>query len=875
MAEIRVELRDFTDGILGNLDITSSDDFPLSLTYQNFDIRDFNSRNGSFSKTFKVPATKSNNVLFNHIYEEGHTLNKDVIKNIPSIIYCDNLPIITGSLRLTKITKSESVLEYECIFLGDNMDWANSIKEKELKDLTFSPILYTNYPPSNTTYVFENPHGFDGDTANQNPYSHEQYVKNHDKLIYPLLSVGEGDSPKSQVVESDFVPCVYVKNVWDKIFQSEGYNVESTFCDSDFFKSLIMPLIFEKNSEIINTRYGKISLNNDDNLTSEVTGGSFSYGDGNQTLNRAIGNPTYNINNDEAAHKIYYVFGGDSFDDTFNGGTTSTTTGNVINGDSGLTSLLVKNDEGNQELQWDVNVNLFSLTEIDVISDPTLKMRVIGRVAKLTDNDDDSSDVYAAANQIWSDQRDILFAESNSPENMTLNPFLGSYETDNDPVGAKYVFYIQFQLMDYAGSSIGGGDKDGDVGIKYLAGSKFEISDNTEIEINEEIDDISFLLPKGKQSDFVSGLAQMFNLQFETDAISKIVKIEPYDNFYEGFSNAVDWTNKVDYSKDIQEEFLYEMKTNLTLKYKDASNDAFLDRYNKKNFVDWGAYEEVDDTGRYIDGEYKIENKFFSASFNYHEMDYVDETNLNVAEGADPNAASAILAPLIPIYHSEFSNLNTKEDRAEKDFDIGARILLLPPALTNGLSAANSQTIMYASEYGIIATGYHYAPLPNNDVDATSLWNNRFARANFINIDNIYYDAGTMAFATLDNGYVDVDLNLSFSDVNYDVPSPLDSTGVKKIRGLYYHYYNKMIKQIKQKPRIKKIYINLSKTDINRLDFKKLVFIDGNYYRINKIIDYKPHIQSSTKVELTEYFILGSDSETQGATMDMINGIDL
>ena len=39
MAEIRLELRDDANGILGNVDITLSDNFPLSLTYQNFDIR--------------------------------------------------------------------------------------------------------------------------------------------------------------------------------------------------------------------------------------------------------------------------------------------------------------------------------------------------------------------------------------------------------------------------------------------------------------------------------------------------------------------------------------------------------------------------------------------------------------------------------------------------------------------------------------------------------------------------------------------------------------------------------------------------------------------------------------------------------------------
>jgi len=231
MAEIRVELRDFTDSILGNLDITSSDDFPLSLNYQNFDIRDFNSRSGSFSKTFKVPATRNNNKLFNHIYKDGNIDSKNVLKDLPSTIYADHLPIMNGKLRVSQIYKNTDVLEYECLFLADNMDWADKIKNADLDELRFSSTYYSSYENiSSSSWVFENPRT-----------TYPDYAFNHDKLVYPLLTVGEGDNTTDSTLDSDFVPCVYIKNVWDKIFQAQGYTVSSTFCDSDFFKKLIMP----------------------------------------------------------------------------------------------------------------------------------------------------------------------------------------------------------------------------------------------------------------------------------------------------------------------------------------------------------------------------------------------------------------------------------------------------------------------------------------------------------------------------------------------------------------------------------------------------------------------------------------------------------
>ena len=852
MAEIRVELRDFTDNVLGSLDITSSDDFPLSLNYQNFDIRDFNSRNGSFSKTFKVPATRNNNKLFNHIYKDGNVDTRKVRKDIPSSIYVDNLPIINGTLRITKITSLDKVLEYDCLFFGDNMDWANAIKEKDLKDLEFSSSSYTPYLPTNITpFTFENPQGISGSNFNQGAHSHEQFSDGQDKLVYPLVSAGEGDSSKNQVLDGDFIPCLYLKNIWDKIFADAEYEVQSTFCDSDFFKSLIVPLIFQKNAEVVNEKFGKISRETDEDLTSEI--GLFNHSDGTQTLNRAVGNPSVEI--DEVPFTVHYVFGGDSSVDAFGGGNTSTTTGNVQNGSSGLTSMLVKNAEGEMNIKVDIDLEVFG-NEFSafLLNDQDVDFQVQGFVGKVLDDDD--ADVYDADNVVLqSDLHFIEFKKANSPETRNI-PFTGT-KVVNDPVGTKYVFYIYFRLIDYASFDAGS------VGLRFKEGSSFEIYDTDDYEIDDEIGNPAFLLPQAKQSEFVSGVAQLFNLQFKTDPIAKIVYIEPYDHFYESTSNAVDWSDKIDYSKNIDDEFIYDIKSKIILKYKDASSDAFLERFNKKNFVDWGAYEELDDTGAFFDGEYTVENKFFSPTFNFHEREYIDETANH----------SIIRSPLIPIYHSDFTDLSKTTERPEKEFDIGARILLLPPRNAT-TSNENLKTVMYSSEDGVY-TGYSYAP--ENNIDADSSFNRNFARGLFINIDNLYYDFDDeqLEFAKLNNGYEDVDLNLSFSDVKYDVTGSIDASGVHTIRGLYFYYYNRMINQLKQKPKIKNLYINLDRKDIALLDFQKLVFINGVYYRINKVIDFKPQDNKSTRVELTEYYNLGRDATSQGEVMDMINGIDL
>ena len=85
----------------------------------------------------------------------------------------------------------------------------------------------------------------------------------------------------------------------------------------------------------------------------------------------------------------------------------------------------------------------------------------------------------------------------------------------------------------------------------------------------------------------------------------------------------------------------------------------------------------------------------------------------------------------------------------------------------------------------------------------------------------------------------------------------------------------KLIKQLKQKPRIKVVYVNLTYSDVSNIDFSKLIVINGVYHRINKIVDFQPHKKQSTKIELVEYYNLGYDTASVGDVMDLVNDLNL
>ena len=75
--------------------------------------------------------------------------------------------------------------------------------------------------------------------------------------------------------------------------------------------------------------------------------------------------------------------------------------------------------------------------------------------------------------------------------------------------------------------------------------------------------------------------------------------------------------------------------------------------------------------------------------------------------------------------------------------------------------------------------------------------------------------------------------------------------------GLYDTYYKNMIEMLKANPRVRTLYVDLKTTDIINLDFTKLIYIDGAYWRLSKVIDFRPNKNEPTKVELIEWFQLG------------------
>ena len=127
-----------------------------------------------------------------------------------------------------------------------------------------------------------------------------------------------------------------------------------------------------------------------------------------------------------------------------------------------------------------------------------------------------------------------------------------------------------------------------------------------------------------KQTDFIKGIAHAFNLKMSTDITSRTINIEPFDSFYQPYGSAIDWTYKLDRSKEITDKwFETDLNKTFIFKYKTDNKDATIQyRGNEyfKGVEDEYPYQE-ELSGNFKRGETIFENPFFAGSFNAKDQD--------------------------------------------------------------------------------------------------------------------------------------------------------------------------------------------------------------------------------------------------------------
>ena len=217
----------------------------ISLTQVIQDVSDIDKLFTDYSRTFNLPASKTNNKIFKHWY------NSD-IQGFDANIFCEaRIELNHLHFRFGKIQLNEVILKYnepsmyKVTFFGNTVTFKNKINEDQLSDLVW---LNNFNHDADATYVkdaLENGKDFTIDS-----------VSYPNAIIYPLiahsqsyifdgtnnmdngLNISTHSSHHQQrgVVPEDLKPAIPVKNIIKAI--EEQYNI--TFKTSEFLDSAAM-----------------------------------------------------------------------------------------------------------------------------------------------------------------------------------------------------------------------------------------------------------------------------------------------------------------------------------------------------------------------------------------------------------------------------------------------------------------------------------------------------------------------------------------------------------------------------------------------------------------------------------------------------------
>ena len=858
---VSVELTDDTGivwekSIAGSLDVSDHSEFPLALTFQISDLKDITSTSGDFSKTFKIPATKNNNKILKQQFNPNIEYTGEPLSfGRKCRILINNFYSLEGFIKVNSIGGyGKSPSYYDCVFYGNNLSWAKDLDGKLMNE------------------TFSDGYGLWGADGNQLSYnkdavvatwSQEHSESNSSPFVYPVVSYGDyntdgipytvqlldnhygvypttssatigyqgfnnyGDAYGTPPPASDWRPALWVKTTLEAIFSKIGYSISSDFMNTDKFKKLVwlLPNFKYNNAD---DRYNEFGMEYKwvNQRTTTVGSGAtavtvdYAFGFTDSSLNEN----DYNFSN-PSANNHYTGSSRDSlgFNTTTdtspsgynvdivldNNSRLSTTNNEITIGEFGYYNIRFPIMQVKVATLYHTGSQSESVEELDCCINIELKTagqttwNIIGQIESLglePLNSNQTHIVTNAVNSFTAYQETEGYTETrwlNKNDKIRFTKGIRLTQT-SDPAQNFYVSVIW----------------------RAKAVSDLQISlDPTPVSWGQTYDLDKVINKNYKQLDFVKGVAHAFNLTLTTDEIAKIVYIEPFDDFYKTYEHAIDWTQKLDRSKEIKDTWIKkDLKRDVVFKYKSDSKDLKVqsrgERYFNKIHDESPFYETLSDS--FEKGTSVFENPFFAGTYN----------------AQDSDAGGSIFSR--PAYSACLweTTVSAGSSRANtpKGFDFLPRLLSYrkysPASTLDNRHQVNVQ--IWSGN-----AGFRHLVADSSASVTGFILSNKIPQATMIN-----RHSNEMPVLSYGNAWIE----------HYDENGNYDP--IVSGKGLFETYYKKMFEMVKNNPRIRTVYLNLKLSDITSLDFRKLVYIDGVYYRINKVIDYKPNKNTVTKVEL-------------------------
>jgi hypothetical protein len=788
-----------TELFVENYPVDISSEIDALMTYCIDDIKDFSSRNTSFSKTIIIPGTAKNNKAFGNIFEMGSGTftsddspnigaNYNIAKAAKCIMFQGNLQVFKGVIRILKIVIDRNRIEYECALFGELGGFISALGVKRLEDLDFSAYDHTfnltNIEDSwNTFFEFTFEYYIDyGYPVNAAVFSLFNSTQNKiylstsvDLNVWQVgltftvsNSVNNNGTYTITNVENENIP----SNVPGVI--SPFYRAVITVAETITVTSWTVGTLFTLNAQkgagyfypLID--YGKASTDKHDYkyttfrpalfvkeyIDKIITGSGYTYECAFFDTNffRRLVVP-HNRNVLEKNEQLSISGDLDKYADVANANPVDTylpINNYTLNGFTTVDGLNFVNTSliGTQ-------VNFTVRGSIIVTASSSYKPQF--SIALLLDiNGNQNTIIYSVTKNTIGG---VLYYTLNFNQSFTV-----PLQTNDS---------IRFRLRTFQALEIN------------LTGTSVSINSTDIVPLVVGIGDqvkINENLPKNiLQKDFFSSIVKMFNLMIVEDKnIANHLIISPYNDFYDiDPDNALDWTYKLDRAKPLQITPMSEANARYyNIKFK-TDSDFYNDKYKKKYNTGYG--------------------------------DVIFDNALDFAKESITKEVIFSSSPLVGY---------PEEDK-----------IVCPIFKWDGVQPENEEQI-----------GSTIRIMQVKKIEDVTSWD-------ILDTDNDVLGSFTdYPYA----GHFD-DPDNPASDVNFDVTKELYyqlTQGILTNNLFNTFWLPYMYEIIDKDSKLLTATFRLNEQDINQLDFSKLIYIDGILYRLSKIIDYNASERDVCKVEL-------------------------
>ena len=204
----------------GKLSPQKNSNIPINKSIK--DIQDLSKRKGGYTKTILIPGTKEANKIFSYYYDVNivdGTFNHK--KKMDAELFQDGILVLSGYVRLLSISRGGNPADnlhqdvvYQVTITDETSSLFQNIGNQQLSDLDVSYMNH-NFKSSNIIGSISN-----------------DYTDGY-KYIWPYTDTKEYKL-------NEFVPAIYARELFDKVFSSAGYTYDWSSIDNYKFNELLL-----------------------------------------------------------------------------------------------------------------------------------------------------------------------------------------------------------------------------------------------------------------------------------------------------------------------------------------------------------------------------------------------------------------------------------------------------------------------------------------------------------------------------------------------------------------------------------------------------------------------------------------------------------